>query len=187
MVVTLLSDGLTDISHKSITNYIGQNLFRTLFIFAIKRGIQQQMQKNCYWFEKLCEQWTALPNQSIEQVLWLFRSIQSGKRYPKKDKKSPFTLVGGCMAHQTNIFIKTWLSNIPRWRRQSRVPKWLQQRLVEALTSDMPCVWRWKWRWIIIQSPFGCQPINMGFQWYGPQAGHISGKLHEIGPHHQGK
>ena len=25
MVVTLLSDGLTDISHKSITNYIGQN------------------------------------------------------------------------------------------------------------------------------------------------------------------
>ena len=31
----------------------------------------------------------------------------------KKDKKSPFTLVGGCMAHQTNIFLKDLIVKCP--------------------------------------------------------------------------
>ena len=31
----------------------------------------------------------------------------------KKDKKSPFTLVGGCMAHQTNIFLKDLIVKFP--------------------------------------------------------------------------
>ena len=38
MLMTLLSDELTNVSHNSITNYIGQNLFRTPFMFAIKEG-----------------------------------------------------------------------------------------------------------------------------------------------------
>ena len=36
MFMTLLSDGLTNVPHKSITNYIGQNEFRTSFVFANK-------------------------------------------------------------------------------------------------------------------------------------------------------
>ena len=36
--MTLLSDELTNVSHKSITNYIGQNEFRTSFVFVIKEG-----------------------------------------------------------------------------------------------------------------------------------------------------
>ena len=36
MFMTLLSDELTNVSHKSITNYIGQNEFRTSFVFSIK-------------------------------------------------------------------------------------------------------------------------------------------------------
>ena len=31
----------------------------------------------------------------------------------KKDKKSPFTLVGGCMAHHTNIFLKDLIVTCP--------------------------------------------------------------------------
>ena len=31
----------------------------------------------------------------------------------KKDKKSPFTLVGGCMAHQTNLFLKDLILKCP--------------------------------------------------------------------------
>ena len=38
MFMTLLSDELTNVSHKIITNYIGQNEFRTSFVFAIKEG-----------------------------------------------------------------------------------------------------------------------------------------------------
>ena len=34
--MTLLSDGLTDVFHKIITNYIGKNEFRTSFVIAIK-------------------------------------------------------------------------------------------------------------------------------------------------------
>ena len=36
--MNLLSDGLTNVSHKSITKYIRQNEFRTSFMFAIKEG-----------------------------------------------------------------------------------------------------------------------------------------------------
>ena len=36
--MTLLSDELTNVSHKSITNYIGQKEFRTSLEFAIKEG-----------------------------------------------------------------------------------------------------------------------------------------------------
>ena len=38
MFMTLLSDGLTNVPHKIITNYIGQNEFRTSFVFTIKEG-----------------------------------------------------------------------------------------------------------------------------------------------------
>ena len=38
MFMTLLSDGLINVSHKSITNYIGQNESRTSFVIAIKEG-----------------------------------------------------------------------------------------------------------------------------------------------------
>ena len=38
MFMNLLSDGLTDVSHKIITNYIGQNEFITSLVFAIKEG-----------------------------------------------------------------------------------------------------------------------------------------------------
>ena len=36
MFMTLLSDELTNVSHNSITKYIGQYEFRTSFMFAIK-------------------------------------------------------------------------------------------------------------------------------------------------------
>ena len=36
MFMTLLSDELTNVFHKSITDYIGQNEFRTSFVIAIK-------------------------------------------------------------------------------------------------------------------------------------------------------
>ena len=32
----------------------------------------------------------------------------------KKDNKSPFTLVGGCMAHQMNIFLKYLIVKCPK-------------------------------------------------------------------------
>ena len=38
MFMTLLYDELTNVSHKSITNYIGQNESRTSFVIAIKEG-----------------------------------------------------------------------------------------------------------------------------------------------------
>ena len=38
MFMILLSGGLTDVSHKIITNYILQNEFRTSFVFDIKKS-----------------------------------------------------------------------------------------------------------------------------------------------------
>ena len=35
MFMTLFSDELTNVPHKSITNYIGQNEYRTSLLFAI--------------------------------------------------------------------------------------------------------------------------------------------------------
>ena len=39
--MTLLSDELTNVPHKSITNYIGQNESRTSLLFAIKDVTQE--------------------------------------------------------------------------------------------------------------------------------------------------
>ena len=55
--MTLFSDVLTNVSHKSITNYIGKNEFRTSFVLSIKEGTPAtDAKKNCYLFEILCEQ-----------------------------------------------------------------------------------------------------------------------------------
>ena len=35
----------------------------------------------------------------------------------KKDKKSPFMLAGGCMTHQTNIFLKDLIVKCPKVRK----------------------------------------------------------------------
>ena len=66
--MTLLSDGLTNVSHKSITNYIGQNEFRTSFVFAIKEGTPETDAKQTVIDLKYFVN-NEPPNQSIEQVL----------------------------------------------------------------------------------------------------------------------
>ena len=66
--MTLLSDGLTNVSHKSITNYIGQNEFRTSFVFSIKEGIPETDDKETVIDLKYFVN-NELPNLSIEQVL----------------------------------------------------------------------------------------------------------------------
>ena len=58
MFMTLLSDELTNVSHNSITNYIGQNEFRTPFMYDKQTVIDLKNFAN-----------NELPNQIIEQVL----------------------------------------------------------------------------------------------------------------------
>ena len=38
----------------------------------------------------------------------------------KKDKKSPFMLIEGCMAHQTNIFLKDLIVKCPEVEKAMR-------------------------------------------------------------------
>ena len=68
MFMTLLSDELTNVSHKSITNYIGQNEFRTSFVIAIKDGNPEIDAKQTVIDLKYFVN-DELPNKSIEQVL----------------------------------------------------------------------------------------------------------------------
>ena len=63
--MTLLSDGLTNVYHKSITNYIGQNEFRTSFVFAIKEGNPETDDKQTFIYLKYFVK-NELPNRSIE-------------------------------------------------------------------------------------------------------------------------
>ena len=39
---------------------------------------------------------------------------KAARDIPKKEKKSPFMLVGGCMAHHTNIFLKDLIVKFSR-------------------------------------------------------------------------
>ena len=66
MFMTLLSDGLINVSHKSITNYIGQNESRTSFVIAIKEGNPEIDAKQTVVDLKYFVN-DELPNQSIEQ------------------------------------------------------------------------------------------------------------------------
>ena len=68
MFMTLLSDGLINVSHKSITNYIGQNESRTSFVIAIKEGNPEIDAKQTVIDLKYFVN-DELPNKSIEQVL----------------------------------------------------------------------------------------------------------------------
>ena len=47
----------------------------------------------------------------------------------KKDKKSPFTLVGGCMAHQTNIFLKDLIVKCPEVEKAIKSAKMIATKL----------------------------------------------------------
>ena len=114
MFMTLLSDGLTNVSHKSITNYIGQNKFRTSFVFAIKEGTPAINDK-----QTVIDLKYFVNDEQLYQIKVLNKFCDSDGVYKvardilKKDKKSPFTLVGGCMAHQTNIFLKDLIVKCP--------------------------------------------------------------------------
>ena len=66
--MNLLSDGLTDVSHKSITKYIGQYEFRTSFMFAIKEETLATDSKQTVIDLKYFVN-NELPIRSIEQVL----------------------------------------------------------------------------------------------------------------------
>ena len=107
MFMTLLSDELTNVSHKIITNYIGQNEFRTSFVFAIKEGTPAINDK-----QPVIDLKYFVNDEQLYQIKVLNKCCDLAGVYKlarailKKDKKSPFTLVGGCMAHQTNIFLK---------------------------------------------------------------------------------
>ena len=68
MFMTLLSDELTNVSHNSITNYIGQNEFRTPLMFAIKEGTPETNDKQTVIDLKNFAN-NELPNQIIEKVL----------------------------------------------------------------------------------------------------------------------
>ena len=98
--MTLLSDELTNVSHKSITNYIGQNEFRTSLVFAIKEVTQEINAKQTFIDLKYF-----VTNEQIYEIKVLNKWCDSAGLYKaawdilKKDKKSPFTLVGGCMTH----------------------------------------------------------------------------------------
>ena len=128
-----------------------------------------------------------LPNQSIEQVMWLGRSIKSGKRHHKNDKKSPFTLVGWCMAHQKNIFLKYLILKCPKVEKAIKSATMIATTLGQSIAFQHAVCLKVNWRWILIQSPFGCQPKQYGIPMVWPSSGHISGKLRESGPHHQVK
>ena len=59
-------------------------------------------------------------DEQIYQIKVLNKCCDSARVYKaardilKKDKKSPFTLVGGCMAHHTNIFLKDLIVKFPK-------------------------------------------------------------------------
>ena len=114
MFMTLFSDGLTNVSHKSITNYIGKNEFRTSFVFSIKEGNPETDPK-----QTVIDLKYFVNNEQLYQIEVLNKCCDSAGVYKaardilKKDKKSPFTLVGGCMAHHTNIFLKDLIVKCP--------------------------------------------------------------------------
>ena len=116
--MTLLSDELTNVFHKSITNYIGQNEFRTSLLFAIKEGTPAINGK-----QTVIDLKYFVNDEQLYQIKVLNKWSDSAGVYKaardvlKKDKKSPFTLVGGCMAHQTNIFLKDLIVKCPEVKK----------------------------------------------------------------------
>ena len=51
----------------------------------------------------------------------------------KKDKKSPFTLVGGCMAHQTNLFLKDLILKCPKVEKAIKSAKMIATKLGQSI------------------------------------------------------
>ena len=122
--MTLLSDELTNVSHKSITNYIGQNEFRTSFVFAIKEGtLATDVKQTLIDLQFFVINELPNNNEQLYQIEVLNKCCDSSGLYKaardilKKNKKSPFTLVGGYMAHQMNLFLKDLIFKCPECRR----------------------------------------------------------------------
>ena len=98
---------MSNVFHKSITDYIGQNEFRTSFVFAIKEGTPATDSK-----QTVIDLKYFVNNEQLYQIKVLNKCCDLAGVYKatrailKKYKKSLFMLVGGCMAHQTNIFLK---------------------------------------------------------------------------------
>ena len=90
MFMNLLSDGLTNVFHKSITNYIGQNKFRTSLMFAIKEGTPATDAK-----QTIIDLKYFVNDEQLYQIKVLNKCCDSAGVYKtardilKKDKKSP--------------------------------------------------------------------------------------------------
>ena len=107
MLMTLLSDGLTDVSHKIITEYIGKNGFRTSFVLSIKEGtLATDAKQTVIDFKYFVNDEQLYHIKVLNKCCDLAGVYKVARDILKKDKKSPCMLVGGCMAHQTNIFLK---------------------------------------------------------------------------------
>ena len=128
--MTLLSDELTNVSHKSITNYIGQNEFRTSLVFAIKEVNPAIDAK-----QTVIDLKYFVNNEQLYQIKVLNKLCDSVGVYKaardilEKDKKSPFMLVGGCMAHQTNIFLKYLIVKCPKVEKAIKSAKMIATKL----------------------------------------------------------
>ena len=132
--MTLFSNGLTDVSHKSITNYIGKEEFRTSFVFSIKEGNPETDPK-----QTVIDLKYFVNDEQLYQIKVLNKCCDSARVYKaardilKKDKKSPFTLVGGCMLHQTNILLKDLIVKCPEVEKAIKSAKMITTTLGQSI------------------------------------------------------
>ena len=83
-------------------------------MFVIKEGTPATDDK-----QTVIDLKNSLNDEQLYQIEVLNKCCDSAGVYKtardilKKDKNSPFTLVGGCMAHQTNLFLKDLIVECP--------------------------------------------------------------------------
>ena len=78
-------------------------------------------------------------NEQLYQIKVLNKWCDSAGVYKaardilKKDKKSPFTLVGGCMAHQMNLFLKDLIVKCPEVEKAMKSSKMIATTIGQSI------------------------------------------------------
>ena len=79
-------------------------------------------------------------DEQIYQIIILNKFCDSARVYKaardilKKYKKSPFTLVGGCMAHQTNLLLKDLIMKCPEVEKAIKSATMIATTLGQSVT-----------------------------------------------------
>ena len=108
-------DSLTDINQRNITNYILLNEMQMSYLIDIVQGSPaKNSEQSRDDLVKLVKSKMKLPDKSFLSMTCDSAGVYFKARKLLKEMDGlPFTLVSGCMAHQSNLFLKDLIKRVP--------------------------------------------------------------------------